>query len=65
MPPVLIVCPFSDELVPTRLEAATLDELDQDNLLDGCSDCGQAHKWTREEALLSAAEGWGLAGLAR
>jgi hypothetical protein len=62
MPPVLIVCPFSEELVTTRVDAMTLDELDQDNVLAGCPDCGQAHKWTPEDAVLSAAVGWGLVG---
>jgi hypothetical protein len=61
MPPVLIVCPVGDELVPTRVNAQKLDDLDGDNLLINCPECGRDHRWTPLEAVLSVAVGWGTA----
>ena len=41
MPPVLIACPITDDLIPTGLEVNDLDELANDNLLTACPICGR------------------------
>ena len=57
MPPVLIACPITNDLVPTGAQAANpkdLDHLPAENLLIACPDCGRDHEWTREDAVVAA-----------
>ena len=54
MPPVLIACPVTGDLVPTGETVASLDELEGEHLLIACSDCGRDHEWTRAEAVFAA-----------
>ena len=62
MPAVLIVCPFTEDLVSTRVDANDLGELEEDNVLVRCPECGQDHTWTPREAVVSVAEHWGGVG---
>jgi hypothetical protein len=55
MPAVLIACPFAEDLVPTRIDAASVDELDEENVLVDCPECGQDHQWTPLQAVISVA----------
>ena len=55
MPPVLIACPATSDLVPTRLTVPSLEELEGELLLIACSDCGRDHEWTPPEAVFAAA----------
>ena len=55
MPAVLIVCPFAEDLVPTRIDAESIDELDEENLLVDCPECGQEHRWTPTQPVMSVA----------
>lgn len=55
MPPVLIPCPTTGELVPTGANVPRLDELGDDTLLlIACPECGRDHEWTRSDAVLAA-----------
>lgn len=54
MPPVLIACPITEDLVPTGCQAQGLDELEPDNLLIACPVCGRDHEWTPEDAVLAS-----------
>jgi len=54
MPPVLIQCPFTEELVPTGAQAESLEALEADNLLIACPECGRDHEWTPADAVLAA-----------
>ena len=53
MAAVLIACPHTGSLVPTGANALSLDELQADNLLAACPDCGRDHDWTPRDAVLS------------
>ena len=56
MPPVLIACPVTNDLVPTGLHAngpGDLDHLPDENLLIACSDCGRDHEWTHQDAVVA------------
>ena len=50
---VLIVCPQTDDLVPTGVTADVLDELPPVNVLIGCQSCGDDHEWGRDEAVIT------------
>jgi hypothetical protein len=52
MPPVLILCPFADWLVPTGQSVDRVDDLDENNVLRRCVECGRDHEWTRADAVL-------------
>ena len=54
VPQVLITCPITESLIPTGVRVTTPDELEDDNLLIACPECGRDHEWTRKEAVLSA-----------
>lgn len=57
MPPILIMCPFTEDLVPTGQHADSADELEA---LQGrftmlaCPECGRDHVWTATEAVLAS-----------
>lgn len=55
MPPVLIACPVTGELVPTGVDVHSLDELEVDHLLIACPECSQDHEWGPTEAVLPPA----------
>ena len=43
---VMIRCPFTQDLVPTGLEASSLETIEQrEYLLIDCLECGQDHLW--------------------
>ena len=51
---VMIRCPFTGDLVPTGLEASSVEKLDQSqHLLIDCLECGQDHTWEPSEATLA------------
>ena len=51
---VMIRCPFTGDLVPTGLEASSLEKLDQSQyLLIDCLECGQDHGWEPSQATLA------------
>ena len=51
---VMIRCPNTEDLVPTGLEAASLQKLDQaEYLLIDCLECGQDHLWEPSGATLA------------
>jgi hypothetical protein len=54
MAAVLISCPETGGLVPTGANVRDLDDLDTENLLIDCPDCGLDHRWTNIDAVLSA-----------
>ena len=54
MPPVLIACPVTGDLVPTGETVASLEELEGEHLRIACSDCGRDHEWRRAEAVFAA-----------
>jgi hypothetical protein len=54
VPPVLIACPVTGDLVPTGETVASLEELQGEHLLIACSDCGRDHEWTRAEVVFAA-----------
>jgi hypothetical protein len=54
MAAVLIACPESGGLVPTGVNVRDLDELDAENVLIDCPDCGLDHPWTKFDAVLPA-----------
>ena len=49
---VLIACPETYDLVPTGMVAASVAELEAENLLGGCASCGGDHPWTPDDAVL-------------
>ena len=56
MPPVLIACPQTDNLVPTGAHAddpEDLEHLPEENLLIACRECGRDHEWSREDAVIA------------
>ena len=54
MPPVLISCPTTGDLVPTGVNVISLEELGDGKLvLIACPDCGRDHDWTRRDAVLA------------
>ena len=53
MSPVLTVCPVSGNLVPTGVDADSLDEIAPENVLLDCPDCGGDHVWTAVDAVLA------------
>lgn len=55
MPPVLIACPVTGDVVPTGVDVHSRDELEDDHLLIACPECGQDHEWGKTEAILSPA----------
>lgn len=55
MPPVLITCPITDDLIPAGVEVDDLVELESDNLLTACPVCGRDHGWTPADAVLAVA----------
>lgn len=54
MPPVLITCPNTGDLIPTGAMADRLEDLDPDNLVIACPECGRDHEWTPEDAVIAA-----------
>ncbi len=57
MPPVLIACPETNDLVPTGAHVNALKDLERlpdGNLLIACPDCGRDHEWTAEDAVVAA-----------
>jgi hypothetical protein len=52
---VLIACPKTFDLVPTRMKAARLDELPARSVLADCPSCGGNHPWTAADAVLALA----------
>jgi hypothetical protein len=54
MPPVLIACPVTGDLMPTGETVPNLEELEGEYLLIACSDCGRDHAWTPAEAVIAA-----------
>jgi hypothetical protein len=51
---VMIRCPITGDLVPTGLEATSLQKLDRaDYLLIDCLECGQDHLWEPSQAILA------------
>ena len=52
MTPVFIACPETLDLVPTGVDADTLDELAPINSLLDCPSCSHDHEWTAAEAVL-------------
>ena len=53
MPPVLILCPSAEWLVPTGKAVERLAELDESNVLRRCVECGRDHEWTPADAVLA------------
>ena len=57
MPPILIACPATGELVPTGARATDAEDLEylpEKNLLIACPGCGRDHEWTRQDAVVAA-----------
>ena len=56
MPPILVVCPFTEDLVPTGQHADSAQEL---AALEGrftllaCPECGHDHVWSAADAVLA------------
>jgi len=51
---VMIRCPITGDLVPTGLEATSLEKLDRSEyLLIDCLECGQDHAWELSQATLA------------
>lgn len=55
MPPVLIVCPITEDIVPTGVDVESIEELTTNHLLIACPQCGRDHDWTPADAVLSSA----------
>ena len=57
MPPILIMCPFTEYLVPTGQHADSGEELEalqgQFKLL-ACPECGRDHLWSSTDAVLAS-----------
>jgi hypothetical protein len=57
MPPVLISCPVTGDLVPTGVEADDaegIEHLPDDNLLIACPECGRDHEWKPQDAVVAS-----------
>lgn len=54
VPQVLITCPITKSLIPTGIHVTNLEDVDDDNLLIACPECGRDHEWTRNDAVLAA-----------
>ena len=54
MAAVLITCPTTGGLVPAGVQAAELDELEPENLMSDCPECGREHRWEPMDAVLIA-----------
>lgn len=52
MPPVLIACPDTLDLVPAGFDADDRDELEPLSLLTDCPACSADHEWTPDDAVL-------------
>ena len=51
---VMIHCPVTGDLVPTGLQATSMQKLDQAGyLLIDCLECGQDHVWEPSQASLA------------
>ena len=44
MPPVLIVCPITEDIVPTGVDVESIDELTTNHLLIACPQGGRDHE---------------------
>jgi hypothetical protein len=55
MPPILIACPVSGNLIPTGSEANRLGEASKPGVVLDCPDCGQDHEWDARDAVFAAA----------
>jgi hypothetical protein len=64
MPPVLIACPATLDLVLTGLHAESLEELSdtEGHSLPACPACGGDHSWTRKRCRRSRYHGTGDLG---
>ena len=60
MAAVLISCPETGGLVPTGVNVRDLDELNAENVLIDCPDCGLDHPWTSVDAVLPSYTAVGL-----
>ena len=57
MPPILITCPSTEDLVPTGQHADSAQELEELHgrfTLLGCPQCGRDHAWTATDAVLAS-----------
>ena len=54
MAAVLISCPRTDGLVATGADVVALEDLETENVLSSCPECGSDHVWTPTDAVLSA-----------
>lgn len=54
MAAVLISCPATGGLIATGVDVLDLEELEADNLLTACPECGTDHPWSPADAVLSA-----------
>ncbi len=53
MPAVKILCPTTNELISTHVEADSLDDVEPtNNLRMNCPNCGRDHEWTVADAVL-------------
>ena len=53
MPAVKIVCPTTDTLISTQVEADSLDDVEPTkNVRMNCPTCGNDHEWTVADAVL-------------
>jgi len=56
MPPILVMCPITEDLVPTGQHADSEEELEA---LQGrftmlaCPECGRDHEWASPDAVLA------------
>jgi len=51
---VLISCPQTNGLVVTGADVTALEDLETENVLSSCPECGSDHVWTPADAVLSA-----------
>lgn len=57
MPPILVMCPFTEDLVPTRQHADSAEELEAlqgQFMLLACPECGRDHACTSADAVLAS-----------
>jgi len=54
MAAVLISCPTTGGLVPVGVQATELEELEPDNVIADCPECGSEHHWEPIDAVLIA-----------
>lgn len=54
MAAVLIACPDTGGLVPTGADVLGLEDLEVDNHLVDCPECGNDHAWLARDAVLSS-----------